>query len=173
MSADQRREQVLEAASDEFALGGYRGASTEAIARRAGISQPYLFRLFGTKKQLFIDWYLHGAERVRGTFESAIEGVPRERRLLAMGLAHGELQADRVQLLGQLQGFAACADPDIREVVRRSLTDLYRFVEQASGADPDAVRAFFAQGMLVNAAAAVGMPEIAHSRRWTASFPES
>jgi AcrR family transcriptional regulator len=53
-SAEVRREEILEAAVKEFAYGGLHGTSTERIAQRAGISQPYLFRLFGTKKELFI-----------------------------------------------------------------------------------------------------------------------
>ena len=54
MTADERREAILEAARGEFASTGFHGTSTETIAERAGISQPYLFRLFGTKKELFI-----------------------------------------------------------------------------------------------------------------------
>ena len=49
-TADERRVEILEAARAEFALKGLYGASTDTIARRAGLSQPYLFRLFGTKK---------------------------------------------------------------------------------------------------------------------------
>ena len=54
MSAEERREAILEAARLEFASTGFHGTSTETIAERAGISQPYLFRLFGTKKELFV-----------------------------------------------------------------------------------------------------------------------
>jgi AcrR family transcriptional regulator len=53
LTAADRREAVLEVALVEFAAHGYEGASTEEIARRVGISQPYVFRLFGTKKDLF------------------------------------------------------------------------------------------------------------------------
>ena len=48
-----RREEILAAAVEEFGEHGYHGGSTEGIARRAGISQPYVFRLFGTKQELF------------------------------------------------------------------------------------------------------------------------
>jgi len=54
MSAEQRRAEIIEAARYEFADHGLHGTSTEDIARRAGISQPYIFRLFGTKKELFL-----------------------------------------------------------------------------------------------------------------------
>jgi hypothetical protein len=48
-----RRDEVLDAALEVFAELGLHHASTEDIARRAGISQPYVFRLFATKKELF------------------------------------------------------------------------------------------------------------------------
>jgi AcrR family transcriptional regulator len=53
-SADERREEILEIAIEHFAVGGYHGTSTEVIAKEAGISQPYLFRLFRTKRELFL-----------------------------------------------------------------------------------------------------------------------
>ena len=53
-TAAERREAILEAAISEFAIGGLQGASTDEIARRAGISQAYLFRLYGTKMDLFL-----------------------------------------------------------------------------------------------------------------------
>ena len=53
-SAEERREEIVSAAFEHFAQSGYNGASTDAIARDAGISQPYLFRLFRTKRELFL-----------------------------------------------------------------------------------------------------------------------
>ena len=50
-----RREEILAAAFDEFAEHGLDGTSTDVIARKAGVSQPYLFRLFGTKKELYLE----------------------------------------------------------------------------------------------------------------------
>jgi len=54
LSAAERKDTILDAALIEFADRGFEGTSTEDIAKRAGISQPYLFRLFGTKKELYI-----------------------------------------------------------------------------------------------------------------------
>ena len=54
LSADERRVEVVEAAVKAFASSGLHGTSTEEIARLAGVSQPYLFRLFGTKRDLFL-----------------------------------------------------------------------------------------------------------------------
>ncbi|WP_406530887.1 helix-turn-helix domain-containing protein, partial [Streptomyces sp. I8-5] len=54
MSAEERRESVIRAAITEFARGGYSATSTEAIAKRVGVSQPYLFRLFPSKQAMFL-----------------------------------------------------------------------------------------------------------------------
>ena len=71
MSADERREAIVAAGVDEFAAKGLAGASTDAIARRAGVSQPYVFQLFGTKKDLFLAVVRRCFERTRITFEDA------------------------------------------------------------------------------------------------------
>src|SRR5512132_2075429 len=90
-TADQRREDVLDAALSVFAAHGLSGASTDEIARRAGISQPYLFRLFRTKKELFIASVERCFAETRETFEQAAEGKSGEGALKGMGQAYGEL----------------------------------------------------------------------------------
>src|SRR2546423_6112332 len=90
-TAEERREEVLDAALDVFAEHGLSGASTDDIARRAGISQPYLFRLFHTKKQLFIASMERCFRETRETFERAAEGKSGDGALEAMGDAYGEL----------------------------------------------------------------------------------
>src|SRR5918912_648294 len=87
-SAEQRREEIVAIAFEQFAVGGYRGTSTEAIAREAGISQPYLFRLFKTKRDLFLACVDHCYVEVARVFHEAAEGLPVERRLEAMGKAY-------------------------------------------------------------------------------------
>src|SRR6266581_8455591 len=112
-TAEQRREEIIEAAFAEFADKGLHGTSTDAIARRAGFSQPYLFRLFGTKKELFIA-ALHRCYRVTlETFMRAAEGKRGEEALHAMGKAYRELLTDREKLLMQMQGHVACDDAEI------------------------------------------------------------
>ena len=161
MSTDARREEILNTAVSDFALGGLHGTSTEAIAERAGISQPYLFRLFGTKKELFLACIGRCFDRPEGTFRAAAEADESGAPLEAMGTAYIELLADRELLLSQMQTYAACGDDEIRAVVRRRWGELYRTVERLSGAPADEVRAFFATGMLLNVAAAIDLPEIA------------
>jgi AcrR family transcriptional regulator len=177
MTADERREEILEAAIAEFAAGGLHGTSTETIAERAGISQPYLFRLFGTKKDLFLAGYLRCCEQVLEAFRTAAGTVPAgaapEERLRAMGGAYHELIRNRDLMRMQMQGYVAAAgDEEIRAAARRRYAELFRFVEDASGADPESVLAFFATGMLLNVSAALGLParKPGEYESWAASF---
>src|SRR6267142_4407598 len=141
-SADERREAVLEAALEEFAERGLQAASTEAIAAKAGISQPYVFRLFGTKKELFTAVIARCFRETLEIFQRAAEGKRGEDALQAIGEAYGQLLAtDRVYLRSQMQAYAACEDPQIREVVREGYGDLVAYVERVSGADPATISA--------------------------------
>lgn len=160
MSAEERRESVLAAALSEFARGGLAGTSTEAIAARAGISQPYLFRLFGTKKELFIAAMRRCFEIIEARFRAAAEGLAGDAALDAMAQAYHDMLGDRELLLAQLHGYAASGEPDVQAAVRDCYHRLWRMSEAASGADPDRLRMFFAMGMLWNVAVALGLPEL-------------
>ena len=157
-SAEERREQILEAALAEFAARGLEGGSTEAIAKAVGISQPYVFRLFGTKKELFIA----SVERcMRGTlemFRTASAGLNGDEALHAIGEAYVErLGTDPTYLHAQMQAYAACDDPQIRDVVRRGYGELVEYVERASGQPAERVSHFFAKGMLLNVMASMDL----------------
>jgi AcrR family transcriptional regulator len=149
-TADERREAVLEAAAREFARMGLHGASTDAIAREAGISQPYLFRLFGTKKELYLATTARRMEETYQVFERASRGKSGMEALEAMGEAYTGLVENRERLQLMLQCFAGCDDPDVREGVRRVWSDLVELAERASGESPEVISAFFAKGMLLN-----------------------
>jgi AcrR family transcriptional regulator len=159
-TAEERRDAVLEAAMAEFAVGGLHGTSTDAIARRAGISQPYLFKLFGTKKELFLATIESGFRRTREVFAEAAANAGETEIFDAMGVRYVELLQDRKLLMGQLQSYAACDDPDVQATVRREYGRLYEFVERVSGRSEDEVRMFFAIGMLLNVAAAMDLPSL-------------
>src|SRR3954462_6395538 len=90
MSAGERREEILAIAVRHFAEGGYRGTSTEAIAREAGISQPYLFRLFRTKRELFLHCSDDACSPVASVFRRVAAEVPPPERLKRMGRAYIE-----------------------------------------------------------------------------------
>jgi AcrR family transcriptional regulator len=159
-TAEVRREEILEAAVKAFAYGGLHGTSTEDIARAAGISQPYLFRLFGTKKGLFIASCRRCFGRVLETFQEAAEGKHGRGAMQAMGEAYDGLLRDRELLLGQMQMYAACSDPDVRDEARAGFAEIFRYVESVSGASTQEIRDFLATGMLMNVAAAMDLPQI-------------
>jgi AcrR family transcriptional regulator len=165
-SADERRQEIVVAAFEHFAESGYNGASTDAIARDAGISQPYLFRLFGTKRDLFLACQDRSHERIRSTFERASAGVPKEERLSAMGEAYANLLGDRVALLFQMQSYAACSDPVIQSRVREGYGALVARVTELSGAEPHEVWRFFSFGMLLNVIASLDLVAIADEDEW-------
>jgi AcrR family transcriptional regulator len=164
-SAEERREAVLDAAIAEFAAYGLHGASTEAIARRVGISQPYIFRLFGTKQELFIAAAERVCDRILAVFRAAAASDP-DHALDAMGRAYAQLLADRDEMLVMLQAIAASADPEVLAVTRQRYGEIYRFVEQVSGASDDEVRGFMATGLLLTVAAALDLPAIADKEGW-------
>jgi AcrR family transcriptional regulator len=158
-SAEERRDDILDAALEEFAERGLHGASTEAIAKRAGISQPYVFRLFGSKKDLFKASTARCLRETLETFQRAAEGKRGEEALHAMGMAYQELLVDRTRLRAQMQAYAACDDPDIREVVRNGYGDIVAYVERVSGLPEEEVTRFFAVGMLMNVMASMDLWE--------------
>ena len=131
-SAAERRGEIIEIAIEHFALKGYNGTSTDVVAKEAGISQPYLFRLFHTKRELFLACHevMHG--RIAETFAEAARGLPLEERMPAMGQAYTDLLADRTSLLFQMQSYAASADPEIQARVRERYADLVRQVGEAT-----------------------------------------
>ena len=157
-TAEERRESVLDAALDEFAARGLYGASTETIARAAGISQPYVFRLFGTKKELFKAVTARCFRETLEVFQRAAEGKRGAEALAAIGEAYGNLVAENpARLHGQMQAYAACDDPEICEVVRNGFGDLHAYVERVSDLPNAEVSAFFASGMLFNVIASMGL----------------
>ena len=166
MRAADRREQVVDVAVGHFARTGLHGTSTEAIAREAGVSQPYLFRLFGTKRGLFRAVAARCHARTLATFRAAATGDTPEERLAAMGTAYVEMLSDRTLLLAQMQMFAACEDEEIRAEVREGFGAVYEEIERLSGAGAEKARSFVATGMLLNVAAALGLPEVAAETPW-------
>ena len=159
MRAADRREAVIRAGVREFGTHGYAGTTTQSIAAQVGVSQPYLFRLFGTKKSMFISVVRYGFERCRAAFgASATAAGARtpDEILEAMGRTYADLLVDGDLPRLLFQAYAACDDPDIRAVVRQESTTLREAVARWSGADDTTLRAWFAEGMLLNVDAAVG-----------------
>ena len=165
-TADERRNEVIAAALHAFAEGGYAGTSTESIARAVGVSQPYLFQLFGTKRELFLAVVRQCFRRTGLVFHEAARRGPTDDPsctvLDLMGKAYMRLLSDTDLLRIQLQAYAACGDDDVRQVVREEFAQLYASVKRDSGASDEEIHHFFAEGMLLNVAAALelgGTPE--------------
>jgi AcrR family transcriptional regulator len=160
VSSEERREELIDAAVKEFAANGFHATSTTAIAKRAGISQPYVYALFPNKHELFLAANLRVVGRIRGAFAEAARGLatPRE-RLDAMGEAYIELLENRDEIMFQHQANAVAGDPALREPVRREFMRLFDDIERLSGASRDEVWDFMATGMMLNVVAALDLPE--------------
>jgi AcrR family transcriptional regulator len=166
--ADERRRQVVEIALRHFADGGYNGTSTEAIAAEVGVSQPYLFRLFRTKRELFLACCEACHARIRGAFAEAAAEAPVGERLTAMGRRYIDLMEDRHLLRFQLQQYAACGDDEIRAEVRRMYADLIDDVRRLSESPEDQVWRFFATGMMLNVISTIELGEA--DRPWACAW---
>jgi AcrR family transcriptional regulator len=159
-SSEERREQLIAAAVKEFAAKGFHATSTTAIAKRAGISQPYVYALFPNKHELFLAANAEVKDRIRGAFAEAARGLESsEDRLHAMGQAYIGLLENREEIMFQHQANAAAGDPALRESVRREFMRLFDDVGRLSGATEEEVWHFMASGMLLNVIAALDLPE--------------
>ena len=161
MSAEERREEVLQAAQVAFAEGGYQGTSTEDVAERAGISQPYIFRLFGSKRDLFVAVVENCFQRTAAKFEKAAKGLSGDEALHAMGQAYGELISDPTLLLCELHAFAAAVhDSEVRRAAQRGMREVWYTAAKASGLHADRLREWLANGMLCNVVAALSLDQL-------------
>lgn len=157
-TAEERREEIVQAAMVEFATYGYFGGSTERIASAVGISQPYVQRLFGTKKALFIA----SLERVSGDIIAAWrvalgrnpEGTPTE-KLQRIGDTYQDFVRDVVQLRLVLQGASSAEDEDIRRCIQDCMGRMFAWVRESTGASAEEVQQFFAYGMMLTVAASI------------------
>ncbi len=176
LNADERRAEVVDAAIKAFSVGGFAGTSTEEIARLAGVSQPYLFRLYGSKRALFLAAVERCFAEVRESFVEAAQhpladapsydpvrsaignrsaDTLRHPVLAAIGNRYTEMLRDVTHLRMQLHAYAASSDPEIRAFVRTEFARLIATVSELSGVPASELGDFFAQGMLMNLAAAL------------------
>jgi AcrR family transcriptional regulator len=166
MTAEDRREAVIQAAVIEFAESGFFGTSTEAIAARAGISQPYIFRLFGSKQNLFLLTAQRCFNRILETFQAAAaatDGDPFD----AMAQAYIQLLSDRRLLMVWMHAFAACSNPEIQAAMASGFQKMYEFLEALPGATPEQVSQFMYCGMFLNVAAVTNMRSAMTEEEWS------
>lgn len=163
MNATDRREQLLDAAARAFARGGFAGTSTDAIAREAGVSQPYVVRTFGTKVRLFTEVHARSCDAIVATFEAEMnrQTAPpdSEEYWEGLGRAYAELVADRDLLMVMAHGFLASSVPEIGAQARASMGTIFRLLRERTGCTPDRAREFIAHGMLLNTLLAMEAPE--------------
>jgi AcrR family transcriptional regulator len=171
--AAERRDALIEAAVHEFAHGGLHGTPVDKIARTVGVAQPYVFSLFGNKKELFLAAVQRGFERVADVFTRAANefdpalALPDADVLKAMGNAYVEmLSTDRDCLMIQHQAYAACDDEQIRDHVRHCYATLVDHAQRLSDADQEAIDDFFRYGMWLNVAAAMGVEDLSAGCEW-------
>jgi AcrR family transcriptional regulator len=156
LTAAERREDLLAEAIAEFGTKGYHAASTETIAERAGISQPYLFRLYGTKKELFLACVDRCFDRTLEVFRAAA-ATDDDDPVHAMGQAYTEMLGDRELVLMQLQTYAAASDEDVRKLARRRFAELGQEIERLARITPEERVRFVGRGMLLNVIAALDL----------------
>jgi AcrR family transcriptional regulator len=160
LTAEERREGILRAAVTQFGRTGLHGTSTETIAAEVGISQPYLFRLFGTKKELFIAAVRWGFKLTAAAFHEAGEAAVDEHDAFRrIGKAYGSVITDRRYLGIQLQAYAATDDDDIRQVVEEGFGSLVQEIVRYTHPTPEQLAAFLGRGMLMNVAGSLGLLE--------------
>src|SRR3954447_7153173 len=162
MSATQRRDLVLTAATRAFARDGFAGTSTDAVAREAGVSQPYVVRIFGTKLELFLAVFGRATDRIRDAFADVLDQGPfdadDETDWARMGAAYADLVADRDLLLVMMHGFTAGANEPVGAAARRAMADIYSVLRR-TGCTADQARDFIAHGMLLNVMLAMQAPQ--------------
>jgi AcrR family transcriptional regulator len=162
MSAEDRRELVLSAANRAFSRGGFAGTSTDAVAKEAGVSQPYVVRIFGTKRELFMEVFDRACARIREAFEAVLADGPFDPESdddwARMGLAYTELLRDRDLLMVMMHGFAAGNDDEIARRSRDGMARIFATI-RSTGCTDERAQEFIAQGMLLNVMLSMRAPE--------------
>jgi AcrR family transcriptional regulator len=172
--ASERRDALIEAAIHHFAHGGFHGTAVDPIAREVGVAQPYVFSLFGSKRELFLAAVERCFELTIEMFEQAAAEFDPENAtpeipdvLMAMAATYvRRLRTDSDLLMMELQAYAACDDELIRERVRAAYGRLVNVVAQLSDADAERLDEFFRYGAALNQAAAMGQLEMTSCAEW-------
>ncbi len=157
MRADDRRELILEAATRVFGDYGYYGTTTAQIAREAGVSQPYVIQVFGTKQQLFLEVIQRALDAIIDSFRAVLPEVPGSTLSHRLGTAYVDLAANRGLLLSLMHAFVLGRDPVIGKAARDGFMKVYRFLREEGGFGPDEAQQFLAGGMLINTLVGIRM----------------
>jgi len=155
MRSEDRRALILEAATAVFGERGYVGTTTDAIAKAAGVSQPYVVRMFGTKEALFLEVLDRAVSRLLSTFRTALAdgvsaGEARDAIGHRIGYAYADLLSDRGLLLSLMHAFVLGSDPVIGKAAREGFLEVYKFLRFEAGFSPAEADIFLAHGMMMN-----------------------
>lgn len=165
-----RRDLVLDAAVEEFGEHGWHGARIERIAARAGISHPYLLRLFSSKRDLFIAAMERAFDRMEETFTEAVEQDEAD-PILALGEAYRLLLHDEPGALRlHMQALAVAGDTDVGPAVTSRYAALLERMRELSGASEDRVRTCFAVGLTLTVVTVLDLPDRRADLRWGAKL---
>lgn len=147
---------------EEYGRSGMHATSVDVIAERAGVSQPYIFRLFGTKVDLIAAVIEHHTAELRQAFRDAVEQrEPGSSPLEAMALTYINLMNEDVNSLRcQLHTWAAASDPAIHDVAQRTYREIWETITELSGATADDIRDFMGHGMLLTVLASLDLSEL-------------
>lgn len=165
MSPDERRESILAAATVVFGERGYVGATTDQVAKAAGISQAYVVRMFGSKEVLFQEAGSRACERVCAAFREALAGLPDgatgDDKGRALAAAYSRLISDHGTLLTIMNLTMQGVDPHLGPTARDRYLAIYRIIRDEAGMGPEKARDFLARGMLINTLMALRLPDVA------------
>jgi AcrR family transcriptional regulator len=150
MSSEERRASILRAATEVFGASGYVGATTDDIARAAGVSQPYIVRLFGSKQALYLEVLQRALDLLLERFRAALPGDPAELGK-RVGDAYVELIRERGVHLTLGHAFLLGADPAIGAAARAGWRSVWRFLREEAGMTGQQAQEFLAHGMYLNA----------------------
>lgn len=171
-TAEQRRAQAVAAGLEAFADHGLTTAAIQRVAQRIGVSQPYVFRLFGSKRAFFLACLDELEERVVQTFTHAAERATDE-PLEEMGAGFRSLLSDGVAGGLWLQACAvARADEVVAARCRELIANVMRVTHDHTGVDTDELAAFLGRGVLVAMLQALGVDLRDGSRAAVASLRE-
>ena len=160
MKSEDRRELILDAALGVFGDFGYIGATTDQVARAAGVSQPYVVRMFGSKERLFLETLERAVARLRTAFRVAIADTENPMGMQErVGRAYVDLVSDRGLLLTMMHAFVMGSDPMIGRASRECVLGVYTLLRDEAGFTPAEVHGFLAQGMLINTLVGVRMSD--------------
>ena len=142
-----------------FAERGYYGTSTMDVAKAAGISQGYLYRLFKDKETLFAALVDYCSDLLRDAAVAAAasaRGADPDAVLDAMASSYDDLIADRDVLMILIHAQCSAGEPIIGEAVRACYAKQVEYVRAVSGASDERIRRHVADGLLTNAVLAMG-----------------